>query len=119
MLLAALLAFVPLHLAYSGELDRRTIGRSVEWTPDSCYKPSLPTFYAYDTFSYNMAVDAFNTYVIAAKTYLSCATREASADLSTFRNVLDDSLGRETSEMQSRIESAKSELSLSRSMIRR
>ena len=104
-------------VATAGELSRREIRRSTEWEPDSCYKPSQPSFYVHDLDSYNWAVDEFNAYIREVESYFQCIEDEAQGDFTILKRILEDSLDQLRSEAASDVESARSDLEISRMLL--
>lgn len=93
LLLAAAMDLAP-QAARAGELDRSQITDYRVWKSIRCYQPQPPAVQITDTFTFNLAVDAFNRYLGDMSAYLDCAGREANEDYAAIKHVLEDSLAR-------------------------
>lgn len=102
--------------AIAGSIGYKQIRRHMDWEPD-CYKPSVPSFYASDVDSYNMAVHEFNSYLSEVETYLGCIRTEGEADLRLLSRAIENGIEEKRSEIIGELESAKSDLSYQRSTL--
>jgi len=96
--------------AFAGELSRRDIRRSTEWEPTNCWRPTQPTFYIYDTASFNQAVEDYNSYLSEVEQYIDCTNGEASDDFKTLKRILEQSLDEKISEIQNELRDARDSL---------
>jgi len=109
---------------YAGEIGGGLSGceirLSCEWKAKGCYKPSPPFTTAYDSFSYNLAVENYNRYVSDAKMYLDCIISEGRRDINDgFPKLVKKSIEESSAEIDRDISSAKSSLEMARTLIRR
>jgi hypothetical protein len=96
--------------AIGGELTKRDIRRYTEWEPTGCNKPNEPNFYVSDVSSFNRAVEEYNNYAREVETYIQCVDTEASDDFRTLKNILQDSVSSQSSNLKTELETVKSNL---------
>lgn len=94
VLTVAAIVMVGTPTAIAGSLDRTEITPYRVWQSNRCYKPRPPNILISDALSFNLAVEAFNSYLADMKIYLECAGGEANEDYDAMKQVLEESLAR-------------------------
>lgn len=101
---------------WAGSIDYCNISSWMDWSP-SCLEPIKPSFYIYDIYSYNLAVDDFNHYLRDVEIYLSCIDGEYSSDIKNLADIVFDDAQRLRDDIVNDLERARIELEYQRLLI--
>lgn len=104
--------------AMAGTYGMTTVAPYVSWEPSGCFKPVPPGFHVIDVESYNRAVDDYNEYLSATKTYMLCVQQEGKEDAESIVKSITQGISAAQDEALRELDALERELEDSRALAR-